>query len=50
MNLTKTIDGVKILDHISFTHTREDKVAFVGPNELAKTVLFKILSGDMETR
>ncbi|MGC6173479.1 ABC-F family ATP-binding cassette domain-containing protein [Lacrimispora sp. 38-1] len=47
-NLTKTIDGVKILDHISFTLTREDKVAFVGPNELAKTVLFKILSGEME--
>jgi len=47
-NLTKTIDGVKILDHISFTITREDKVAFVGPNELAKTVLFKILSGEME--
>ncbi|NNJ30193.1 ABC-F family ATP-binding cassette domain-containing protein [Lacrimispora defluvii] len=47
-DLTKTIDGVKILDHISFTLTREDKVAFVGPNELAKTVLFKILSGEME--
>jgi ATPase subunit of ABC transporter with duplicated ATPase domains len=47
-NLTKTIDGVKILDHISFTLTREDKVAFVGPNELAKTILFKILSGEMD--
>lgn len=47
-DLTKTIDGVKILDHVSFTLTREDKVAFVGPNELAKTVLFKILSGEME--
>ena len=47
-NLSKTIDGVKILDQISFTLNREDKVAFVGPNELAKTILFKILSGEME--
>ena len=47
-NLTKTIDGVKILDHVSFILNREDKVALVGPNELAKTVLFKILSGEME--
>lgn len=47
-NLSKTIDGVTILDNISFTLTREDKVALVGPNELAKTILFKILSGEME--
>ncbi len=47
-NLSKTIDGVKILDEISFTLTRENKVALVGPNELAKTILFKILSGEME--
>ena len=47
-NLTKTIDGVKVLDHISFILNREDKVALVGPNEQAKTVLFKILSGEME--
>lgn len=47
-NLSKTIDGVKILDNISFTLGREDKVALVGPNELAKTVLFKILAGEME--
>ena len=47
-NLSKTIDGEKILDGISFTLTREDKVALVGPNELAKTVLFKILAGEME--
>ena len=47
-NLSKTIDGVKILDNISFTLNREDKVALVGPNELAKTVLFKILAGEME--
>jgi len=47
-DLTKTIDGVKILDHISFTVNRTDKVAFVGPNERAKSVLFKILTGETE--
>ena len=47
-NLTKTIDGVKVLDGISFILNREDKVALVGSNELAKTVLFKILAGEME--
>ena len=47
-NLSKTIDGVKGLDNISFILGREDKVAFVGPNEQAKTVLFKIISGEME--
>ena len=47
-NLSKTIDGVKVLDDISFTLGRNDKVAFVGGNELAKTVFFKILMGEME--
>lgn len=47
-NLSKTIDGEKILDNISFVLNREDKVALVGPNEKAKTVLFKILAGEME--
>ncbi|WP_461812090.1 ABC-F family ATP-binding cassette domain-containing protein [Faecalimonas sp.] len=47
-NLSKTIDGVKVLDNLSFTITREEKVAFVGGNEAAKTVLFKILAGEME--
>lgn len=46
--LSKTIDGVKILDNISFTLGHDDKVAFVGGNEQAKTVLFKILVGEME--
>ncbi|MEG0721572.1 MAG: ATP-binding cassette domain-containing protein, partial [Lachnospiraceae bacterium] len=46
--LSKTIDGEKILDDLTFTLNREDKVAFVGSNELAKTVLFKILTGEME--
>ncbi len=47
-HLSKTIDGEKILDDVSFILGREDKVALVGPNERAKTVLFKILSGEME--
>ena len=47
-NLSKTIDGEKILDGISFTLTRDNKVALVGPNERAKTVLFQILAGEME--
>ena len=47
-NLSKTIDGVKVLDQLNFTIGREDKVAFVGGNEFAKTVLFKILTGEME--
>ncbi len=47
-HMSKTIDGEKVLDDISFILNREDKVALVGPNERAKTVLFKILSGEME--
>lgn len=47
-HVSKTIDGEKILDDISFILGREDKVALVGPNERAKTVLFKILAGEME--
>lgn len=47
-SLSKTIDGEKILDNISFTLNHDDKVAFVGSNELAKTTLFQILMGEME--
>ena len=47
-HLTKTVNGVKVLDDISFILNREDKVAFVGGNELAKTTLFQILMGEME--
>jgi len=47
-NLSKTIDGVKVLDNISFTVRREDKIALVGPNTLASTTLFKILAGELE--
>ena len=47
-NLSKTIDGEKILDNISFAVTREDKVGLLADNENAKTVLFKILAGELE--
>ena len=47
-NLSKTIDGVKVLDNISFTLGREDKVAFVGANEQAITTFLKIITGEME--
>ncbi len=47
-NLSKTIDGVKILDNISFVVGREDKIAFVGANTLAATTLFKILTEEIE--
>ncbi|MCP8969151.1 ABC-F family ATP-binding cassette domain-containing protein [Ectobacillus ponti] len=46
--LTKTIDGEKVLDNVSFTINKGDKVAFVGRSELAHTTLFKILAGEME--
>ena len=46
--ISKTIDGVKILDNISFIVGHDDKIAFVGGNERAKTILFKILAGEME--
>ena len=46
--LTKTIDGEKVLDNISFIMNKGDKVALVGNNEIAKTTLFKILMGEME--
>ncbi len=47
-HLSKTIDGVKVLDDISFILNREDKVAFVGSNTIAATTLFQILAGEME--
>ena len=47
-NLSKTIEGEKILDNLSLTINPGDKVAFVGPNHFAKTVLFQILAGEME--
>ena len=47
-HISKTIDGVKVLDDISFVINREDKVAFVGSNTIAATTLFQILTGEME--
>lgn len=46
--ISKTINGEKILDRISFIVGHDDKIAFVGGNELAKTTLFKILMGELE--
>ncbi|WP_097028333.1 ABC-F family ATP-binding cassette domain-containing protein [Clostridium peptidivorans] len=46
--ISKTIDGVKVLNNISFIITKGDKIAFVGENEMAITILFKILMGEME--
>jgi len=46
--ISKTIDGEKVLNNVSFTLKKGDKVALVGPNSLGKTVLFKILTGEME--
>ncbi|WP_144483871.1 ABC-F family ATP-binding cassette domain-containing protein [Bacillus pumilus] len=46
--LSKTIDGVKVLDKVSFIMNREDKIAFLSRNELAVSTLFKILAGEME--
>jgi ATPase subunit of ABC transporter with duplicated ATPase domains len=47
-NLSKTINGEKVLDNISFIVGHDDKIAFVGGNELAKTTLFQILTGEIE--
>ena len=46
--ISKTVDGEKVLNNVSFTLKRGDKVAFVGPNSLGKTMLFKILMGEEE--
>lgn len=47
-NLSKSINGEKVLDSISFIVGHDDKIAFVGGNELAKTTLFRILMGELE--
>ena len=47
-NISKTINGEKILNNISFSVKREDKIAFLADNELAKTVLFQIIAGELE--
>ncbi|HEY8892789.1 MAG TPA: ATP-binding cassette domain-containing protein [Clostridium sp.] len=47
-NLNKTIDGVKLIDNLTFIVSKGDKIAFTGANELAKTTLFKILMGEIQ--
>ena len=47
-NLSKTIDGEKVLDNVSFTVGHDDKIAFVGSYGIAATTLFQILAGEME--
>lgn len=47
-DLTKTVDGVKVLDGVSFRVNKGDKIAFVGQDEIATTTLFKIISGELE--
>ncbi|WP_079530053.1 ABC-F family ATP-binding cassette domain-containing protein [Halobacillus hunanensis] len=47
-NLSKTVDGVKVLNNVSFTMNKDNKIAFVGSNEVAKTTLFQILMGEVE--
>ena len=47
-NVSVTIDGKKILDNISFTLNRDDKVAFIAENDLVTTTLFKVIMGDLE--
>lgn len=47
-DISKTIDGVKVLDGVSFRVNKNDKIAFVGENEQAQTALFRILAGELE--
>ena len=47
-NISKTINGEKLLDNVSFTVKKDDKIAFISDNELAKTVLFQIIAGELE--
>ena len=42
------VDGVKVLNDVSFTVGREDKIAFLGESEIALTTLFKIITGELE--
>lgn len=48
-NISKTIDGKKILDNVSFTLRKDDKVAFIAKDDITTTILFKIIMGEMET-
>ena len=46
--VSKSIDGVKVIDNVSFIMNRDDKIAFIGANELAITTMFKLLAGEIE--
>lgn len=46
--ISKTIEGIKVLNNVTFSVSRQDKIAFVGQHELANTTLFKILAGEIE--
>lgn len=46
--LTKTVEGEKVLDNVSFVVNKGDKIAFVGPNSVPKTTLFQIVMGELE--
>ena len=46
--ISKTVDGVKVLDNVSFRVNKDDKIVFIGENEIAQTTLFKILAGELE--
>lgn len=47
-NISKTIDGIKVIDNLSFTVNKGDKIAFVSENEIANSTILKIISGEME--
>ena len=47
-DVSVTVDGVKLLDNVYFSVGKNDKIAFVGENELAQTALFKVLMGELE--
>ena len=46
--ISKTVDGVKLLNNVSFKVNKEDKIAFIGENDIAATTLFKIIMGELE--
>ena len=47
-NISKTFEGIKVLDNVSFTVKKDDKIAFLADNEIAKTILFQIIAGELE--